>query len=157
MRLMERVAAVAARRHLAANTTGCHSRWIREFLLFCRVDGRWREPGELRGGGGVRVSHPTGRGAAFGTVDACPNRRRPRPPPPADDAHPTRAEGGCSRFSSSQGAATAACQASGEQALAKRHHFTSILAVPPMSRLDWPTAISYGPGSTFQPCVATFQ
>ena len=49
MRLLERMADVAARRHLAANTIECYSRWVREFLAFCRVDGRWREPCELRG------------------------------------------------------------------------------------------------------------
>ena len=49
MRLMDRVIETAARRHLAAKTTGCYSRWIREFLTFSRVDGRWRWPAELRG------------------------------------------------------------------------------------------------------------
>ena len=49
MRLMDRVVDAAARRHLAANTIECDSRWVREFLAFCRVDGRWREPREFRG------------------------------------------------------------------------------------------------------------
>ena len=49
MKLLERMADVAARRHLAANTVECYSRWVREFLVFCREDGRWREPCDLRG------------------------------------------------------------------------------------------------------------
>ena len=50
MRLMDRVADTAARRHLARNTVDCYSRWVREFLSFCRDGERWRTPGELRGG-----------------------------------------------------------------------------------------------------------
>ena len=47
MKLMDRVAHVAARRHLSGHTVECYQRWIREFLSFCRVEGKWRMPGEL--------------------------------------------------------------------------------------------------------------
>ncbi len=49
MKLMDRLADAAARRHLAATTTECYSRWVREFLTFSRQGGRWRTPAELRG------------------------------------------------------------------------------------------------------------
>jgi integron integrase len=49
MRLMERFADTAARRHLARATIECYSRWVREFLTFSRQEGRWRPPAELRG------------------------------------------------------------------------------------------------------------
>ena len=49
MRLMDRFADTAARRHLARATVECYSRWVREFLTFSRQGGRWRPPAELRG------------------------------------------------------------------------------------------------------------
>ena len=47
MKLMERLADVAARLHLAPNTITCYRRWIRQFLEFHRSDGRWIHPREL--------------------------------------------------------------------------------------------------------------
>lgn len=47
MRLMERLDAVAARRRLAPRTIECYRMWIKDFLHFSRVDGRWRHPNEL--------------------------------------------------------------------------------------------------------------
>ncbi len=48
MNLLERVRDVATRRHLASATIECYQVWIRDFLRFCRVDGKWRHPRELR-------------------------------------------------------------------------------------------------------------
>ncbi|HEY1686378.1 MAG TPA: integron integrase [Tepidisphaeraceae bacterium] len=47
MKLMQCVAQVAARKHLSPHTVACYQRWIRQFLVFCRVQGRWRTPPEL--------------------------------------------------------------------------------------------------------------
>ena len=48
MRLMQRVRATAARKHLAQTTVSCYTAWIRDFLRFSRnSDGDWRPPAEL--------------------------------------------------------------------------------------------------------------
>ena len=47
MRLLERVAAVGARRRLARATIACYGDWIVRFLRFSREAGRWRTPAEL--------------------------------------------------------------------------------------------------------------
>src|SRR2546423_7046830 len=48
MKLLERLAVVGARRHLSPLTIECYQRWVGQFLAFCRVEGRWRTPAELR-------------------------------------------------------------------------------------------------------------
>src|SRR5690348_15614086 len=48
MKLLERVMEVAMRRHMAKVTIECYQMWIGQFLRFSRVQGRWREPHELR-------------------------------------------------------------------------------------------------------------
>ena len=48
MRLLERVAVVAARRRLAGTTLTCYAAWIRRFLVFHRTTEGWRHPSELR-------------------------------------------------------------------------------------------------------------
>jgi integron integrase len=50
MKLMDRMKEVALRRRLSVLTIQCYQRWVCEFLRFCRVNGRWREPGELAEG-----------------------------------------------------------------------------------------------------------
>ena len=50
---MDRVNDAAARRHFSRHTIDCYSRWVRQFLIFCRDGQRWRTPAEL---GGADVS-----------------------------------------------------------------------------------------------------
>ena len=47
MKLLDRVRDVGLRRHLARVTIECYQMWIEQFLRFCRLDGRWREPRDL--------------------------------------------------------------------------------------------------------------
>lgn len=49
MRLLDRIAAVGKRRHLAVNTIECYGRWVAQFLRFGRDahGGAWRHPAEL--------------------------------------------------------------------------------------------------------------
>ena len=47
MRLLERMAAVGARRRLAPSTLACYRAWVVHFLRFCRDGPRWRTPAEL--------------------------------------------------------------------------------------------------------------
>ena len=47
MKLLERVVGVARRRRYSPRTIVCYQRWIVEFLQYCRIEGRWREPHEL--------------------------------------------------------------------------------------------------------------
>lgn len=49
MRLLQRIAAVGARRRLASRTIDIYQVWVRRFLQFHRTDAGWRCPGELRG------------------------------------------------------------------------------------------------------------
>src|SRR5687768_4429710 len=49
MKLMQRMAAVAARRHLSPRTVEVYQAWVRRFLQFHRVGQAWRHPRELRG------------------------------------------------------------------------------------------------------------
>ena len=53
MKLLERMAAVAARRHLSPRTTEVYQAWVRRFLSFARHlgtdGGGWRHPRDLRG------------------------------------------------------------------------------------------------------------
>ncbi len=39
--------AVGRRRHLSPRTIACYQSWVRDFLRYHRVDGRWRHPSEL--------------------------------------------------------------------------------------------------------------
>src|SRR5438874_2901239 len=48
MKLLERVRDVGIRRRLANVTIECYQMWIEQFLRFSRVEGRWRDPAELR-------------------------------------------------------------------------------------------------------------
>src|SRR2546423_646535 len=48
MRLLQRVADVAMRRHLARVTIECYQMWIEQFLRFSRIEGHWRQPRDLR-------------------------------------------------------------------------------------------------------------
>ena len=47
MKLLERLAAVGARRRLAPSTLACYRDWVVQFLRFCRDGPRWRPPAEL--------------------------------------------------------------------------------------------------------------
>src|SRR4051794_28851010 len=47
MKPLQRVRDVALRRRLAKSTLQCYQSWIIEFLRFSRVQGQWREPGQL--------------------------------------------------------------------------------------------------------------
>ncbi|MGH7213379.1 MAG: integron integrase [Tepidisphaeraceae bacterium] len=47
MKILQRVADVGLRRHLAKSTIEHYQRWIADFLRFSRVNGTWRAPGEL--------------------------------------------------------------------------------------------------------------
>jgi len=47
MKLLERIAAVGARLHLAPATVFCYQRWVREFLVFHRREGEWIYPAAL--------------------------------------------------------------------------------------------------------------
>ena len=49
MKLMDRMAAVAARRHLSPRTLAVYQWWVRRFLKYHRAGGAWRHPRELRG------------------------------------------------------------------------------------------------------------
>ena len=49
MKLMDRMAAVAARRHLSPRTLDVYQMWVRRFLKFHRDGTDWRHPRELRG------------------------------------------------------------------------------------------------------------
>jgi hypothetical protein len=47
MVLLQRMEAVAARRHLSPRTVECYQAWVRQFLAFHRgSEGRWRHPRE---------------------------------------------------------------------------------------------------------------
>ena len=48
MKLLQRVCDVGLRRHLAKVTIECYQLWITQFLRFCRVEGKWRHPREIR-------------------------------------------------------------------------------------------------------------
>jgi integron integrase len=50
MKLLDRLAEVGARRHLAPATIRCYQRWVRDFLAFHRdpSTGAWKHPVELR-------------------------------------------------------------------------------------------------------------
>jgi len=47
MKILQRVADVGLRRHLARSTVEHYQNWITDFLRFSRVNGVWRAPGEL--------------------------------------------------------------------------------------------------------------
>src|SRR3954471_10586844 len=47
MKVLDRLAVVARRRHLSPATIACYRSWVRQFLVFCRIEGRWRHPREL--------------------------------------------------------------------------------------------------------------
>ncbi len=49
MRLLERIAAVGARRRFSRRTVEVYQVWTVRFLQFHRTDAGWRSPGELRG------------------------------------------------------------------------------------------------------------
>lgn len=47
MKVLDRLALVGRRRHLYRASIECYRSWVRQFLAFCRVGGRWRHPREL--------------------------------------------------------------------------------------------------------------
>ena len=47
MKVLQRVADVGVRRHLARSTIERYRQWVADFLRFSRVGGRWRSPAEL--------------------------------------------------------------------------------------------------------------
>src|SRR4051812_33185185 len=49
MRLLQRLAHVAKRQHLADATVECYSGWVKRYLRFYCTAGHWRHPAELRG------------------------------------------------------------------------------------------------------------
>ncbi|HEX8340898.1 MAG TPA: integron integrase [Tepidisphaeraceae bacterium] len=50
MSVLQRLSEMGMRRRLSPLTIECYQSWVGQFLRFCRVDGRWRHPRELRGG-----------------------------------------------------------------------------------------------------------
>jgi integron integrase len=47
MALLDRIGEVGSRRRLARSTVECYQSWVKDFLRYCRSDGRWRPPHEL--------------------------------------------------------------------------------------------------------------
>ncbi len=47
MKLLDRIADVRARLHLAPATVSCYQRWVRDFLRLYRQEGRWIHPTAL--------------------------------------------------------------------------------------------------------------
>jgi integron integrase len=50
MKILDRIADVGLRRHLARSTIECYQGWVADFLRFSRVERMWRAPAELFAG-----------------------------------------------------------------------------------------------------------